>query len=227
MEITGSSKTKKYTLYSAEAVLMRSELVISGAQSDPEILSAMEMFGYDSAALMEAQAQLEGVQEFLVVVQQARAAQKEATHTVKLAFSTARVACSDLAILAREVFKDDNAALATIGLSRGNQPQALADFLLYADRLFAGALTAPDAIKQKLAARGYGVARLTSEKTKVETLHRLNQAQEQAKGTAQDLTPQQAHLLNELDSWTMTYRKLARRALRERPQLLEKLGIQA
>jgi hypothetical protein len=206
---------------------MRSELVISGAQSDPEILRAMEMFGYDSAALTEAQAQLEGVREFLVVVQQARAAQKAATQTVKLAFSTARVACSDLAILAREVFKDDNAALATLGLSRGNQPQALADFLHYADKLFAGALTAPDPIKQKLAARGYGATRLTSERAKVETLHRLNQAQEQAKGTAQDLTPQQAHLLNELDSWTMTYRKLARRALRERPQLLEKLGIQA
>ncbi len=204
---------------------MRSELAITGAQSDPEIISAMEVFGYDSTSLQEAQVQLEGVREFMVVVQQARAAQKVATQTVKLAFSMARVACSDLAILAREVFKADPAALATLGLSRGNQPQALADFLLYADKLFAGALTAPDAIKQRLATRGYGAARLASEKTKVDTLRRLNQAQEQAKGTAQDLTPQQAHLLNELDSWTMTYRKLARRALRHRPQLLEKLGI--
>ncbi|WP_395141651.1 hypothetical protein [Armatimonas sp.] len=225
--MTGSTKTKKYTLYSAEMILMRSELAITGSQSDPEILSAMAAFGYDSAALTAAQGQLEGVRDFLIVVQQARAAQKDATQAVVEAFSVARLACSDLAIVAREVLKGDSAALATLGLSKGAQPQALAAFLLYADKLFSGARTAPDEVKAKLAAKGYTEAKLTTEKQKVAALHAANQAQEQAKGTSQDLTPQQATLLTQLDSWTMTYRKLARRALRTRPQLLEKIGIKA
>ena len=58
-------------------------------------------------------------------------------------------------------------------------------------------------------------------------LHTANQAQEQARGTAQDLTPQQRKTLADLDDGAMTYRKLARRALKPRPQLLEKLGIKA
>ncbi|WP_395094099.1 hypothetical protein [Armatimonas sp.] len=227
METTESKKTKKFTIYTAEAVLLRAELAITGTQSDPEILALVAAFGYDSAAFTAAQVQLDGVQAFIITVQQARAAQKQATQDVTIVFSTARLACSDLATVAREALKGDGAALTSLGLSKGNQPQALAAFLLYADKLFAGALAAPDDVKAALAAKGYTAAKLTAEKAKVTALHAANQAQEQAKGTSQNLTPQQQTLLSELDDWTMTYRKLARRALRTSPQLLEKLGIKA
>jgi hypothetical protein len=227
MEPTVTPKPKKYTLYTAEAVLMRSELALFGSRGEAEILGAMAIYNYTDAMLVGQQRNHERVRAIIVSVQQARAAQVDATQEVTDAFTAARLVCSDLATVAREVLKGDKAALASLGLSRGSQPKALATFLLYADKLFDGALTAPQSVQDRLAERGYTAARLTQEKQKIAALRAANQAQEKAKGVSQDLTPQQNTLLAELDNWTMTYRKLARRALRQRPQLLEKIGVKA
>ncbi len=227
MEPTVITKSKKFTLYTAEAILMRSELTLFGSKGDADIMGAMAGYNYTDATLTQQITKHDAVRAFVVSVQQARAAQIDATKKVKVAFAAARLVSADLATVAREVLKGDKAALASLGLSRGSQPQALAAFLLHADRLFDGALTAPQSVRDRLAERGYNAARLTREKAVIAALHTANQAQEKAKGTAQDLTPQQNLLLAQLDDWTMTYRKLARRALRQRPQLLEKVGVNA
>ena len=222
---TTTKKERKLTDYTIKTILLRAELVITGHQSDTEIQSAMAPFSYTAEVMEQLSTKLANTRAVVVATTQSRGAQKGHTQQVQVAWDVARDACATLALVAREVLKGDPAALTALGLTGGRAPQALAPFLLYADLLFAGALNAPPAIKDALATRGYHEARLTAEKAKIEALHTTNQAQEQAKGTAQNLTPQQRQTLDELDAAIMTYRKLARRALKRQPALLAKLGI--
>jgi hypothetical protein len=86
---------------------------------------------------------------------------------------------------------------------------------------------ADSGIQEKLAFAGYTTARLTEERAKIEALRAAHAAQESGKGEAQSLTPAQKDAIDRLDDEVMKLRKYARRALAERPQLLEKLGIRA
>ena len=65
------------------------------------------------------------------------------------------------------------------------------------------------------------------EHAKIAALHTANQAQEQAKGDSQNLTPEQQRILAELESYISQLRTLAKIALRSSPQLLEKMGVKA
>ena len=209
------------------ARIHRAELAITGHASDDEISTALEAFGYNRAKRTEGVNLLASANAILVTVQEARAAQIAATRAVNDAEKIARTAYADLATVARTVLKGNTAALASLGLNSGPAPKGTAAFLLAADKLFAGAASAPQAVQDTLAGVGYNAAKLASERAKVTALHSANQAQEQAKGTSQNLTPEQERILAELDSYTTQLRKLARIALRATPQLLEKLGMKA
>lgn len=209
------------------ARIYRAEIAITGHASDPEIIAALEAFGYNSAQRTDGVNLLASANAILVTVQEARAAQLAATQAVKDAEKIARTAYADLATVSRIVLKGDTAALASLGLNSGPAPKGTAAFLLAADKLFAGATAAPQSVKDTLATVGYNVPKLASEQAKIAALHTTNQAQEQAKGTSQNLTPEQERLLAELDSYTSQLRKLARIALRAAPQFLEKLGMKA
>jgi hypothetical protein len=188
---------------------------------------ALEAFGYTAAKRTDGVNLLASANAILVTVQEARAAQLAATQAVKDAEKLARTAYADLATVARTVLKGNAAALAALNLDKGPAPKGTAAFLLAADKLFAGAAAAPQTVKDTLAGVGYNAAKLASEQAKITALHTANQAQEQAKGTSQNLTPEQERILAELDSYTTQLRKLARIALRATPQLLEKLGMKA
>ena len=222
-----AKKARVLTPYSIKNILMRAELVIAGHQSDPDIQSALLPFNYDTAAVNSLDSQLTSARALVAATTQSRGAQRGTTQQLKDTFTAARSATATFALVCRELLKNEPGALASLGLTGGAAPQALAAFLLYADSLFTNALSASATIKAKLATRGYDATRLVSEKAKIDALHAANQAQEQAKGTAQDLTPQQKQTLTDLDDAIMLYRKLARRALKGRLQLLEKLGIKA
>ena len=209
------------------ARILRAELAITGLVSDTEITTALEGFGYNAAKRADGVSLLANARTIQVTVQEARAAQLAATQAVKDAEKLARTAYADLATVARTVFKGDTAALATLGLNKGPAPKGTAAFLLAADKLFAGAAAAPQSVKDTLASVGYNAAKLASEQEKIATLHTANQTQEQAKGTSQNLTPEQERVFVQLDTYTTQLRKFARIALRETPQLLEKLGIKA
>jgi hypothetical protein len=209
------------------ARIHRAEIAITGLLSDDAIMAALEAFGYDDAKRTDGVNLLASANATLITVQEARAAQLAATQAVKDAEKLARTAYADLATVARTVLKGNNAALAALNLDKGPAPKGTAAFLLAADKLFAGAAAAPQTVKDTLAGVGYNAAKLAREQGKIAALHSANQTQEQAKGTSQNLTPEQEHILAELDSYNSQLRKLARIALRATPQLLEKLGIKA
>ena len=224
---TVKSKARVFTSYTIENILMRAELVTTGHASDPDIQSAMLPFSYDSAAMTALSQKLTGCRATIAATLQSRGEQKGTTEQLKADWSVAKDATATFRLVCQELLKDQPSVLDGLGIRKGAAPRTLAAFLLYADNLFTNALSASATVKAKLATRGYTDSRLTAEKGKIDTLHAANQAQEQAKGKSQDLTPQQKQALTELDDAIMLYRKLARRALKGRPQLLEKLGIKA
>lgn len=226
-ETNDRPKTSRNPDRSIAARVHRAELAMTGLESDIEIISALEAFGYSPAKRAEGRALVIDAQTVVANIQRVRADQLSATQEAKDTEKTARTAYADLAVLARAELAGDKATLAALGLTAGRVPTSTAAFLMQADKLFTGALSAQPPLKDKLAGIGYTTAKLTAEQAKITALHTAEQAQQQAIGDAQNLTPEQQRILTELDKYQAKLRKVARIALRETPQLLEKMGISA
>ncbi len=88
------------------------------------------------------------------------------------------------------------------------------------------AIATPE-IQTFLAGRGYDLARLNAERADVATLIGMNDAQEAAKGQAQASTHDLKASMDTMWRWYEDGAMMARRALRDRHDLLEMLGIVA
>ncbi|WP_395088309.1 hypothetical protein [Armatimonas sp.] len=220
------TKTRKMTHRTIASKLRRVELLLDGTESSPEIIALVEPFGYTVQKRAEGRALLLATQTQLGLTQLSRAAQKQSTEAFLETEKVGRRAHADLAAAGRALFPLGSHGRTALGLE-GNAPRSLTTFLRAADKLFDGATNGPDDVKTALAAHGYTAAKLTSEHAKITALKAADSAQEGAKGGAQDLTPQQNEARAALDQWAATYLKFARIALRERPQLLEKLDVKA
>lgn len=219
-------KVRKMTPRTIASKVRRAELLLDGTESNPEISALVEPFGYTATKRAEGRALLLAVQTQLGLTQLSRAVQKQSTEAFLETEHVARRAYADIAAAGRALFARGSHGRTALGLE-GVAPRGLAAFLRAADTLFDGATNGPDDVKAALAAHGYTVVKLASERAKLTALKAADSAQEGAKGGAQDLTPQQSEALATLERWAAQYLKFARIALRERPQLLEKLDVKA
>ncbi len=80
-------------------------------------------------------------------------------------------------------------------------------------------------ISECLASFGYTTAKLSAERGKIVELSAAIQAHESASGAAQQATSEQNKAMDALDYWMGAFVRVAKVALRDEPQLLEKLGI--
>ena len=111
-------------------------------------------------------------------------------------------------------------------------PKTTAGFLNAAYTLFDNAAKGDIAADSKsdagtLADYGYTKARLTAERAKITALDKMNQAQEAAKGEAQNAGRDQQAALKELNEWMAMFIKIAKVALRSKREYLEKIGVLA
>jgi hypothetical protein len=128
--------------------------------------------------------------------------------------------------IARAVLSTQEVAYGTLGLDRGPLPRSRAA-LLDAGRRFLDALDADAALAGRLEVSGLTPARRTAARSALATLAAAQVVGAGAKGDAEDATPDSHEALDALNAWVMQLRKLARVALEDSPQLLEKLGIRA
>ncbi|MEK6479814.1 hypothetical protein WJR50_19890 [Catalinimonas sp. 4WD22] len=82
-----------------------------------------------------------------------------------------------------------------------------------------------EAFAEDMAKYNVSPEELAQTKAMVEALFTARQQQVQSKGDAQDATQKRNAKLKELRSWMTQFRKVARIALADEPQLLESLGI--
>lgn len=204
--------------------LNAAQVAIQNTLADAEIQAAVAAYGYSLEKVKAGKSVYDQAVAVVNAQISAVGAQQEATASVETAKKAAYVAYQSLAKVARAVFVQDKAKLSRLGLT-GAMPKATAGFLTAAYALFDNAMT-PE-LQSLLANYGYDEARLQGERALIAAYDAANRQQEQAKGTAQQATRDQDAALKALDLWYNQYIKIARVALRDKKELLEKLGIRS
>jgi hypothetical protein len=201
--------------------LNAANLSVSNSLAEDGISSLVAGYGYPSARLAEGGDVYEAALAAVNKQTAADGAQQSATLERREAEAAARDAYKSLAKVARAVFSKDKARLAALGLS-GLEPKASAEFIAAASALFENAAAAPD-----LPDYGYDIARLEADRARLAAFILADQKQQAAMGAAQQATQERDAALARMDAWHAQYIKIARVALRNQPQLLEKLGVPA
>ena len=201
-------------------LLNQAALAIDNSLADSAILDMLAAYGYTEDQLRAGRALLEAAQSASSAKLVAAGQQQQATAAFNLALTTAREAYQTLSKLARA--SCDKPTLTILGLV-GREPQNLSGFLKAAFNLFDNAPQVP-----ALASRfGYNADKLAAARATVSALQAADQSQGAAMGAAQQATARQQAAFKALEAWLAEYLKIARVALRQDPQQLEKLGVAA
>jgi hypothetical protein len=203
--------------------LTQADVAISNA-ADPAIAPLLEPYSFGAEGLAEGQSRLDAARQARSHRQELRGVQQGCTRQVKEAQKTAREKYVALVKVARTIFKDRPEVLVKLGI-QGGAPSSLAG-LLQAGATLLDNLADP-AIAAELAEYGHPPARIAELAAAFEALRQANVAQEAAKGDVQQATREFQAALSALDDWMQRFRPIARDALRDHPDYLEKLGILA
>ena len=203
--------------------LISANVAISNALSDAQIGQLLGEYGYQTVKISEGKSLYEAAEAAVKKQVAAYGDQKDSTARLSAAEKEAKKAYQNLAQVARAAFVRDKAKLAVLGLNSA-MPSTLPLFITMATALFDNASHTAE-ITDVLASYGYTVEKLSRERGKIVELTAANQAQESAKGAAQQATYEQNKAMEAIDYWISAFIKVAKVALRDQPQLLEKLGI--
>ncbi len=198
--------------------LNAAQLAIVNSLADPEIKTAVAQFGFTTTKLNAGKGLYDKALLAVNAQKSSRGDQKAATAALKAAEKDARDAYQAAAKVARAALDADG--LAKLGL--GKEPRDTAGFIQAGYTLFDNAVDSG-----LLNDFGYDDDRLAAERAKIEVFDQANQAQEMAKGAAQQATQDQEAALKAMNDWVAQYLKIATVALRGKKQLLEKIGVVA
>jgi hypothetical protein len=201
------------------------QIAISNTFGDPVIKELVASFGYDDNRLNEGKELYTTALMSMNIQTASGGTQKDSTAKVLKAEKIARNAYQDLAKVARAIFKNDKAKLKMLGLE-GKMPSRIGEFLGTAYTLFNNAEQVEE-VKKELSKYGYTDKKIAAEKQKIADYDLANQQQEAAKGSAQNSTREQDAALEKMDEWYAQYVKIAKVALKDHKELLEKLGVLA
>ncbi|MBN2384657.1 hypothetical protein JXQ70_17420 [bacterium] len=212
--------TSKYKVSIAEQI-KAAQIAISNALIDTEIADALAEFGYTIKKIQEGQVLLDVALVEIAARKAAFGTYRKSTADMRRANLIARDAYQALAKVVRASFTREH--LVVLGLNR-REPRSVAAFLIGAYIMFDNALTKPGML-EALQEYGYDRVRLTEGKALVAALDKANQELHAAKGAAKQSTQEQDKAMKELYDWYARFIKIARVALRDKKQLLEKLGV--
>ena len=203
--------------------LNSAQIAISNSLGDTEIQELVSAYGYTPEKLNEGKTLYEGALVAVNSQTKFTGSQQQATEDLVKAEKIAFDAYQALAKVARAIFSKDKAKLVQLGID-GTMPRNTASFLRAAYTIFDNAGNISE-IKTALASYGYTDEKITSERQKIAAYDTANQLQESSKGAAQQSTQDQKHALSLMNDWVSQYIKIAKVALRDKKQLLEKIGV--
>jgi hypothetical protein len=205
--------------------LNAARLAISNTLGDAELQGLVATYGYTAERLQAGQQLYDAALRAVNAKTAAAGAQQHATQQAREAEARARASYQALAQVARAVYARNTAQRTILGLN-GAAPQSTAAFIAGATTLFDNILESAE-IKDTLATYGYDEPRLQSERAAIATFDQAYAAQVAAMGAAQQATRAQEAALTALTKWLAQYLKIAKVALRETPEYMEKLGATA
>lgn len=200
----------------------KGRLALDNAFGTPEILALFKLYGYGVEKFQEGQTLLRALEESHAAQLRLYAQQKEATAAFHAAWDVARKTYAQHAKIARALLAAQPARLARLGLE-GARARAFNKWLIQARQFYREALA--DAELGDLLAQG-GMTRPVLEAgwTAVEAAVQANNAQEAAKGLAQQSTQDRDAAAAAFQRWLRHFWQIADVALADQPQWLERLG---
>ncbi|GAB5517865.1 MAG: hypothetical protein RhofKO_01160 [Rhodothermales bacterium] len=205
--------------------LLEAQVALDNALTDPALITALAAFGYDADRLNEGKALYDAAATLQSAQQSEYGEQLSASAAFKEAHAAAREVYVRHLTLARLAFKQDAGALAGMKLT-GRRKTSFSGWLEQAEQMYDGLLS-KDAWKAAMASFGQDEASLQEGKRLLEVVAAANTVHQQEKGEAQKATQDRDKALDALAEWMSDFRTVARLALADDPQQLEKLGIVA
>ena len=205
--------------------LAAARLAIEGALADPEVLAELSVFGYEQTRIEEGLALYQETRSLNEAQMAKYGDQYDATANVNSAWE---IADSEFAVsrrIARIAMKDNLKALGSLRLNESRKKR-FAKWTVQAEAFYNNLLAEPALITQ-MGRFGYDQARLEAEAAQVRSVIDADVVQEGAKGQAQEGTLMRDEKLDALDEWMSDFKAVARIALTDNPQRLEKLGFGA
>ena len=206
-----------------DEILFQSGLRINNSLGDQKILNAVTPLGYGPEKLTEGQSLLNEA-TVLVETQKREYGEVDAAQQV---FDNQRTNAHKvyMAVLAisKIAFKGDVQAISTLDLT-GRRASTFSGWLNQT-RSFYRAILANEAWKTELAKYGQTEAMLTGELAMIDAVATASENKKKEMGDAQNATQERDEKIEELAEWVTDYEVIARIALADKPQLLEKLGI--
>ena len=203
--------------------LKRSKLAIQNTIKDPAVLALVAAKGYPLAVMNQGLVIYNNADAAVALAANTSGDQGMASEAADAAWKAVRVAYQDLAKIARAMFMRRTEVLTLLGLNQP-MPRAAGSFTLAFNKLFNTGAYTPE-ITAKFLAKGYDSSKysecrgLFGEWENAAGLHKA------AAGDAEVAAEDQEKKLKLMVDWVAEYFKIARVALKERPQLLEKIGV--
>lgn len=203
--------------------LLAAQVAIDNALSDDKVKALLAVYGYDETRLNAGKSLLNTTNQLQQAQQKEYGDQFEATDQLNQTWKKADSDYMKFVKVARIAFKTDYAVHKKLDLG-GTRKRTLSGWLGQAKQFYLNAL-ADTAVLEMMTMFGITQEKLELGKSLLEHTEAANAAQKKEMGEAQQTTLERDKAVDLLDEWISDFIAIARIALEEKPQLLEKLGI--
>lgn len=214
-----------YTQRSIDDRLAAAHLAVTNALADPGLLALLAQRSYTEARLNEGKALVEQARLLQAKVQRHRGLQYGSTDALKAAWGAAQRAHRTHIELTRVALAGNRNLQEQLGVL-GARSRTVVAWVEQARHFYRNALASAEA-RALLEPFGLDQATLEAGLAQVEMVESTRAQQVHLRGEAQDAAGRSKAAMAELDAWMKTFLRVARVALQDRPQWLEKLGILA
>jgi hypothetical protein len=201
------------------------QLTLTNA-TDPEILEATQNFNYDTERIAEGTVLLQQAQQLNIKQEKEYGEQYSATTVLDNAIDEFNDSTYMPHIrLARKLFASDNGILSMLDVN-GRRRWRYEEYISQARTFYYNALSTPQVLSK------FSLVNITTETLQagldqLANLDLLRAAQKKESGEAQQATDDRDRAMDEINEWMSLYYTVAKIALADKPQLLEKLGVKA
>jgi len=208
---------------SLDAFMESRRQLIFNAASDSEIVALLEPYTYTTEKIEQGKNIYNTADSAVEKQKLDYARQFEAKSIFDTAFDEAEETYIELITLVRLALAGDTVKLKVLGLD-GKRPQNFGGWLRRVNRFYNNSIDNQELLP--LVAE-YGVTneKLIAGRESAKKAETANDEHDKTKGTAQQSTVDRNEAIKVLDEWTHAFKKVCRLALKNRPQLLERLGI--
>ncbi len=212
-----------FSKFNKQELLFRGGIMINNSLGDQVVLDAVTPMGYDAVKLQEGKALLLDSETLYESQLKEYGDVDEAQNQYKSKRAQGEAKYKMMLNLARIAFKDDVKATTTLQLN-GRRAGTVSGWLKQT-RNFYRAILANEEWKASMATLGQTEEILTTALQDVDQINELQETINREQGDAQNATQVRDMKFEELIDWLADYETVARIALADKPQLLEKLGI--